>query len=267
MRQESQGWAILSPILTALGPAFPLFSEFSLVGTCGIRRREVRLDPTCHDPSQDMTTATKLRLRFAKRGDLRLISHHDVMRCLERMVRRAGIPLAMSQGFTPRPKIIFALPLGLGIEGLDEVVDFELSSPEEPGELLRQLADVTPPGLDWLGALALPAGTPPPRPVAVEYCVSIPSRCHDQTRSALQSLLTSTTWPVTRRRPDRDREQTIDIRPFLLDAELTDEGLLRARLRVSPDGSVRPEEFLESLGLRDLLDHGAILARTHVELA
>ena len=36
-----------------------------------------------------MTTATKLRLRFAKRGDLRLVSHHDMMRCLERMVRRA----------------------------------------------------------------------------------------------------------------------------------------------------------------------------------
>ena len=42
-----------------------------------------------HDKSQDMTTATKLRLRFAKRGDLRLVSHHDIMRCLERMAPRA----------------------------------------------------------------------------------------------------------------------------------------------------------------------------------
>ena len=214
-----------------------------------------------------MTTATKLRLRFAKRGDLRLVSHLDVMRCLERMVRRARIPLAMTQGFTPRPKIVFALPLGLGIEGLDEVVDFELSQPEEPEDVVLRLNEVSPRGLDWLGALALPAGTPSPRPVAVEYRVAIPSRCHDQTRSALRSLLASTTSPVTRRRPDRDREQTIDLRPFLLDAELTDEGMLRARLRVTPDGSVRPEEFLESLGLRDLLDHGAVLARTHVELA
>jgi radical SAM-linked protein len=214
-----------------------------------------------------MTIATKLRLRFAKRGDLRMVSHHDVMRCVERMVRRARIPLAMSQGFTPRPKIVFALPLGLGIEGLDEVVDFELSQPEEPAELVRRLTEVSPAGLVWLGAVALPAGAPAPRPAAVEYRVAIPSRCHDQARSALQSLLTSTAWPITRRRPDRVREQILDLRPFLLDAELTDEGVFKARLRVSPEGSVRPEELLDSLGLRDLLDHGAVLARTHVELA
>ena len=64
-----------------------------------------------------MTTATKLRLRFAKCGDLRLVSHHDIMRCLERMVRRAQIPLATSQGFNPRPKIVFALALGPGDRG------------------------------------------------------------------------------------------------------------------------------------------------------
>ena len=57
------------------------------------------------------------------------------------------------------------------------------------------------------------------------------------------------------------------MRPFLLNAELTDEGVLRARLKVCPDGSARPEELLECLGLRDLLDEGAVLVRTHVELA
>ena len=55
--------------------------------------REVAPGSSCHDSSQDMTTATKLRLRFAKRGDLRLASHHDMMRCLERMVRRAQLPM------------------------------------------------------------------------------------------------------------------------------------------------------------------------------
>ena len=84
-----------------------------------------------------MTKATKVRLRFAKRGDLRLASHHDVMRCLERMVRRGAIPVASSQGFSPRPKIVFALAMGLGIEGRREVVDFELTEPMEPAELLR----------------------------------------------------------------------------------------------------------------------------------
>jgi radical SAM-linked protein len=214
-----------------------------------------------------MTTATKLRLRFAKRGDLRLVSHHDIMRCLERLARRAQIPLALSQGFTPRPKIVFALALGLGIEGRNEIVDIELSQPREPADLLRRLAAAAPPGLQWLDAQVLPAGAPAPRPVAVEYCLDIPAQHRAQTRSELSSLLASTSCPVTRRRPDRQREQTIDLRPFLLNAELTAQGVLRARLKVCPDGSARPEELLECLGLRDLLDHGAVLVRTQVELA
>jgi radical SAM-linked protein len=214
-----------------------------------------------------MTTATKLRLRFAKRGDLRLVSHHDLMRCLERMTRRAQIPLAMTQGFTPRPKVVFALALGLGIEGRDEVVDIELSEPSEPASLLRRLADVAPPGFDWLDAEVLPANAPAPRPLAVEYALSVPADRRDQARAALALFLASESWSVKRRRPDRDREFLIDLRPFVLAAELTDEGMLRARLKVSPGGSARPEELLESLGLHDLLDQGAVLARTHVELA
>src|SRR3954449_8225772 len=114
-----------------------------------------------------MTTAIKLRLRFAKRGDLRLVSHHDIMRCLERMVRRAQLPLATSQGFTPRPKIVFALALGLGIEGREEVVDIELSEPREPGDVLGRLAEAAPPGFEWIDVEALPATASAPRPVAV----------------------------------------------------------------------------------------------------
>jgi radical SAM-linked protein len=216
-----------------------------------------------------MTTATKLRCRFAKRGDLRLVSHHDIMRCLERMTRRARIPLAMTQGFTPRPKIVFALALGLGIEAWSEVVDIELSEPCEPASLLRRLAEVAPAGFDWLDAQALPAGAPPPRPVAVEYCLGLPPERHEAARAAISRLLASTSWPATRRRPDRDRDRelSIDVRPLVIDAEVTDLGVLRARLKVCPDRSIRPEELLESLGLRDLLDQGAVLARTHVELA
>jgi radical SAM-linked protein len=214
-----------------------------------------------------MTTATKLRLRFAKRGDLRLTSHHDLMRCLERLVRRARIPLATSHGFNPRPKIVFAMPLGLGIEGRDEVVDLELSEPREPSNVLRQLAEHSPSGLDWLAAEALPERSSAPRAVAVEYCLDLPAERRVEARTALEALQAASSRLVTRRRPDRDREQTIDLRPFLLDAELTDQGRLRARLKVSPEGSVRPEELLECLQLRDLLDQGAVLVRTHVELA
>src|SRR4051812_6059853 len=104
--------------------------------------------PTGPEPGPDrrltMDATTKVRLRFAKRGDLRLISHHDLMRCLERMLRRAGVPIAHSQGFNPRPKAVFPLALALGIEGRREVVELELTEPIEPAELLGRLAACAP---------------------------------------------------------------------------------------------------------------------------
>ncbi|MGC8644576.1 MAG: TIGR03936 family radical SAM-associated protein [Isosphaeraceae bacterium] len=214
-----------------------------------------------------MTTPSKLRLRFAKRGNLRLVSHHDLMRCLERMLRRARIPVALSQGFTPRPRVVFALPLALGIEGLDEVVDLELSQPVEPEDVLCRLRRVAPAGFDWTLAQVLDPGSAPPRPLAAEYCLQLPEERREPTRQALSALLASASCQVTRRRPGSQRVRTIDLRTFLLRAELTDEGMLWARLKVSPDGSARPEELLECLGLRDLLDQGAYLVRTQVELA
>jgi len=211
-----------------------------------------------------MTKATKVRLRFAKCGDLRLVSHHDIMRCLERMLRRARIPMALSQGFNPRPKITFALALGVGIEGRSEVVDLELSEACEPAELLRCLRSVAPPGFDWIDARPLPPAARPPRPRTVEYCMPVPADRRVAAERSLQSLLASPSWPFTRRRPNR--ESTFDLRPQLVHAELPVEGPLRFRLLVSPDGSARPEELLEALALRDLLDCGAVLSRTDVEL-
>jgi radical SAM-linked protein len=213
---------------------------------------------------QNLTNTSKVRLRFAKCGELRLVSHHDLMRCLERMLRRAEIPMATTQGFNPRPKITFALALGLGIEARAEVVDLELSEAMDPSALVARLAAVTPPGLVFSEACALSAGAPAPQPRAVEYSIAIPGDWLEQAQSALERLLASETWPFIRRRADR--ELRFDLREQVLKAELTSAGTLRFRLLVSPGGSVRPEELLEALALRDLLDRGAVLIRTNVEL-
>lgn len=213
-----------------------------------------------------MTQALKFRLRFAKRGDFRLTSHHDVMRCLDRLVRRAGLPIALSGGFSPRPRIVIALALGLGIEGLGEVVDLELTEPIASAELLKRLSETSPPGLEWIEARAMDPKAPAPRPIWTDYELPIPEDRREGAAAALESLLAQSSCVVIRRRPDRRREIELDLRPFLLDARLSEEGRLFARLKVTLEGSIRPEELLEALGLRDLLDDGAVLTRVWVEL-
>jgi radical SAM-linked protein len=208
--------------------------------------------------------ANKVRLRFAKQGDLRLVSHHDLMRCLERMLRRAGLPMALSQGYNPRPKVVFALALALGIEGRREVLELELTEPMDPADVLCRLAAQAPPGLNFLEAQAAVPGRPA-QAEAVRYALDIPCSRQQAARAALATFLASASWPYTRHRPDRT--VAIDLRPFVLAAELDPQGVLQFRLKMMPNGSARPEELVEALGLRDLLAQGAVLARTDVELA
>ncbi len=222
--------------------------------------------PQGPEPCSTMVAATKVRLRFAKRGDLRLVSHHDLMRCLERLLRRADLPMAHSQGFNPRPKVVFALALALGIEAHREIVELELTEPLEPSEVLRRLAAIAPTGFDFLEAEAAGPGRSA-KPEVTRYTLAVPPDRQDPARTAIQALLASKSWTITRHRPDRDRSVEVDLRPFVLGAEIAPDGSLRFSLKIDPGGSARPEEVVEALGLRDLLAQGAVLVRADIELA
>lgn len=209
-------------------------------------------------------TSRKVRLRFAKHGDLRMVSHHDLMRCLERMLRRAELPVAQSQGFNPRPKVVFTLALALGIEGLREVVEIELDQPIPAEEVRSRLARVSPTGLEWFDEEGVPVGRPA-RAEAAQYRVQLPADRVDAAKKALENFLQATLWPYTRHRPDRD--VNLDLRPFVLDAEIEPTGILSYQLKICPNGSARPEELVDALGLRDLLSQGAVIARSDLVLA
>src|SRR5215212_8143714 len=101
-------------------------------------------------------TGDKLRFRFAKTGHLRLLSHHDLMRCLERMLRRAAVPFKSTAGFHPSPRVVFALSLPLGVVGRDEVVEVELTEPRDADAVLAQLNAQAPAGLCFTRAAVVP---------------------------------------------------------------------------------------------------------------
>ncbi|WP_080810912.1 TIGR03960 family B12-binding radical SAM protein [Halomicronema hongdechloris] len=71
----------------------------------------------------------RIRVRLGKQGNLTLLSHLDLMRLLDRAVRRAALPLAFTGGFHPGPRISAANALPLGATSAGEIVDFELTSP------------------------------------------------------------------------------------------------------------------------------------------
>src|SRR5437879_13282810 len=97
----------------------------------------------------------KLRIRFKKHSDLRLISHHDLMQCFERMLRRAALPFHSTEGFNPKPRLVFALSLALGVVGREEVVELELDAFVPPEEIHARLVQQAPAGLELLSVRRL----------------------------------------------------------------------------------------------------------------
>jgi radical SAM-linked protein len=209
--------------------------------------------------------ADKFRFRFSKTGTLRLLSHHDLMRCLERMLRRADLPFKSTAGFHPGPRVVFALSLPLGVEGLDEVVEIEFTRAFEADEVLARLRAQTPPGLAFTRVSAVPMKATA-RPRRAVYRLALPAeRVLDATVQISALLAREKVW-VDRLKPSPKR---LNIRPYLRNIALERAGeadWLALDFWVTQTGTVRVNEVLELLGLGDLLDSGVVVERTTVEL-
>lgn len=89
-------------------------------------------------------------MRYAKRGRLRFTSHRDISRAVERAVRRAGIPVAFSAGFSPHPKISYAGAAPTGVASEAEYLEIGVTEPCDPQRLQADLDASLPPGIDVL---------------------------------------------------------------------------------------------------------------------
>ena len=92
-------------------------------------------------------TGYPVRIRFSKRGKVRFVSHRDLARSFERAFRVARLPMAFSQGFSPRPKVSLGLALGVGHESDAEYIDLELLEPIDLVALPNALGEALPEGV------------------------------------------------------------------------------------------------------------------------
>src|SRR5437667_5908035 len=134
----------------------------------------------------------KVRIRFRKNGDLRFISHHDLMRCFERMLRRAALPFHSSQGFHPKPRLAFALSLPLGVVGREEIVDLELDAELPLAEIHERLARQAPEGL-VIDAVERIDRKATAQVRAFCYRVAVPPERIDELRSRICEILAAPT--------------------------------------------------------------------------
>jgi radical SAM-linked protein len=216
----------------------------------------------------------RYRIRFRKLDDLRLVGHHDLVRLWERLLRRADVKPAMSEGFHPRARVNFPSALAVGISGLDEVMELELSEERDPSDLAAALERHAPAGLSIAGIEPMGDGTRFSQPAAAGYEVPLPAdqvagvKARIEARRARGNACTSQENGGAASAAPAPGLETQSLEPWPDSIRSLDvvDGVLRMHLRLGEAGAVRPRDLLAALELSDLETQGFQITRTRVEL-
>ncbi|MBV8085015.1 MAG: DUF2344 domain-containing protein [Chloroflexi bacterium] len=188
------------------------------------------------------------RVTFEKGEPVRYVSHLDLMRTWERTLRRAGLHPAHTQGFNPRPRLVFAAPLPVGVTSTAELVDVIVEDELDAAEFRARVEPALPPGLVVTNVVEVALDTPPLMATIVssDYVADLGEPI---TAAALKAFLDCE--HVAYQRSRKAGTKQADMRPAVLDLWLADGGRkLGMRLRLDVEGlAVRPDEVLQALGL------------------
>lgn len=192
-------------------------------------------------PHQD---AHVIRARFSREGAIIYVGHLDLMRTFERSLRRAELPILHTQGYNPRPSLVFALPLGVGITTEDDYIDIFLEKQVDSTELLTRLNATLPNGLHVIEAWSVPDMGPSLMSIVTtaSYRLIAPGIL-----PALQKLLQRSEISVMKR--SKGAMKLTDIRPFIL--SLTDpastENEANVVVMAGSSRNLRPDLLLQAL--------------------
>jgi radical SAM-linked protein len=193
----------------------------------------------------------RARLRFSKLGKLRFLSHRDLARMWERSLRRAGVRVAYSEGFSPRPRLHFGLALSTGHESLGEYLDIDLVDAEgiEAERLPALVAEVLPIGITAQVAVPLVPGTESLQQ-AVTSCtweIEVLGRDPSEIADAVARAVDATALPLVVER--KGSPVDLDARPAIAALEVAPHEpstVVIAELATQPR-SLRPAELVRAL--------------------
>lgn len=188
----------------------------------------------------------RLFFRFSVEGDVRFISHHDMMRLFRRACARADLPVRFSQGFNPQPKIMLPLPRPVGIASTAEAVVIEFDQSIEPADALVRLRAEMPGGIELTAVRPFAHGEKP-APDQVDYRLELDQHNVPDLSRRIQGIMDADTLYIDRVNPKDGTARTIDVRPYLVAMSPAD-AAVEFTIRVTGEGSVRPAEVAGLFG-------------------
>ena len=201
------------------------------------------------EQTQPHLTRQRIRITFARGDNARYVGHLDMVRTWERIIRRADLPIAYSQGFNPRPRLTFAAALPVGCTSDQEVLDVILSRAMDLADVHSQLDRAVPEGIRVVDISEAPYSDPAlqTQTRAAEFTVApMNDVTLEEAQARVRALLDSPS--IERKR----RNKAYDLRPLLLDmwVESDDSQRIRVgmRLKAEEAGTGRPDEVAAALG-------------------
>lgn len=184
--------------------------------------------------------------RFEKNEAVRFVSHLDIQRLFQRAFRRAGIPLAYSQGFNPHPLLAFATALSVGYTSESEWLDIKTETEFSTEEFVRLVNSELPVGFRILEALRVDDSFPALSTVmsAAEYTLSFQNG-FSLPESIVHDMLERESIIVYKK--TKAGMRNVDIRPLLLDAKREDKDKLRILGRLDAAGSLNIELLMHEV--------------------
>lgn len=188
---------------------------------------------------------------FQVNGDLRFISHHDMLRLFRRALARAEVPMRFSQGFNPHPRMSLPLPRPVGMASDTEALMIETECDVDPEDTLGRLQQHTPPDLQMTNArrLALRERMEPEF-VRYRFCPEPTPESSGppiDLKTKVRQVLDAETIQVERTKPGNEPKKVLDIRPYIEDIVLVHDSV-EFTLRVTQSGSARAAEVVGALG-------------------
>ena len=194
------------------------------------------------------TVQRRYRWLFAYQvnGDLRFISHHDMLRFFRRALVRAGIAVRWSQGFNPHPRMSIPVPRPVGVASRAEYLVVETDTDLVLDATLLRLQQHIPPDIQLtrVEPLALGASVVPQ---LVRYELDPGEASTEDLQKRITEILSATTLPVDRRDADPRQVKKIDVRPYV-DVLKLEDGVVTFTLRYTERGTAKPSEIAALLG-------------------
>lgn len=202
------------------------------------------------------------RVKFERGEEIRFISHLDMQRMVQRIMRRAQIPMKYSEGFNPHPKLAFAMALAVGMTSKCEYFDVELESPMEPEEMVERLNLKAPAGFKAVRAMVTEEKLPSLTSMVEEsaYTIKGEALSGEKGQKILDNVkeLLEKESILQRKRNKKGKYVEREIRPLIRQLEGSIAGkevTLKARLASGSRQNLRPEVVLHLLDPeRDLFD-------------